>query len=143
MTAPFANPGPDERRRILTEARTIAVVGLSANRWRPSFGAAEYLQDAGYRIIPVNPNHAGASILDEPVVASLDDIAEPVDIVDVFRRPEFTPEIAEAAVRNGAHVLWLQLGVVNEGAARIAQPGGLTVVMDRCLATDHERFFGE
>jgi predicted CoA-binding protein len=143
VIAAFANPSAEERRRIIETARTIAIVGCSNNPWRPSRGNAEYLQDAGYRIIPVNPNLVGETILGEPVMASLDDIAEPVDIVNVFRRPEFTPEVAEAAVRIGAKVLWLQLGIENGEAARIAQAGGLIVVMNRCLATDHERFFGD
>jgi predicted CoA-binding protein len=134
---------PDERRRILESFRGIAVVGLSDNRWKPSYGVAEYLQEAGYQIIPVNPNHAGKSILGEEVYASLAGIPKPVDIVNVFRRAEFTPEVARQAVANGAKVLWLQLGIVNEEAARIARESGLTVVMDRCLATEHERFFSE
>lgn len=132
----------DERKHILETYRTIAVVGLSDNKWKPSYGAAEYLRDAGYEIIPVNPNHAGGTILGEPVYAALADIPKPVEIVNVFRRPEFTPDVARQAVAIGAEVLWLQLGIVNEEAARIAREGGLTIVMDRCLATEHERFFG-
>lgn len=134
---------PDERKRILETFRTVAVVGLSSNRWKPSYGVAEYLQDVGYEIFPVNPTYAGETILGRPVHASLAEIAEPVDIVDVFRRAEFTPDIARQAVQIGAKVLWLQLGIVNEEAARIAKDGGLVVVMDRCLATEHERFFSE
>lgn len=127
-------------RRILGENRVIAVVGLSNNWWRPSFFAAKYLQDHGYRIIPVNPNYE--VILGEPCFATLEDIPESVDVVDVFQRSEVIPPIAESAVGIGARVLWLQLGVVNEEAASIAKKGGLEVVMDRCMKIEHGRLFG-
>jgi predicted CoA-binding protein len=122
---------------ILGAARTIAVVGLSAKRFRPSHGVAEYLQRAGYRIIPVNPNIA--EVLGEKSYASLDAVPEPVDIVDIFRRPEHVPAIVEAAIRKGAKTIWMQEGVVHEDAARRAESAGLTVVMDRCILKDHRR----
>lgn len=122
---------------ILGSARTIAVVGLSARRFRPSYGVAEYMQRAGYRIIPVNPNIA--EVLGEKSYASLDAVPEPVDIVDIFRRPEHVPEIVEAAIRKGAKTIWMQEGVVHEDAARRAESAGLTVVMDRCILKDHRR----
>jgi uncharacterized protein len=122
---------------ILGSARTIAVVGLSAKRFRPSHGVAEYLQRAGYRIIPVNPNVA--EVLGEKSYASLDDVPGPVDIVDIFRRPEHVPEIVEAAIRKGAKAIWMQEGVVHEDAARRAESAGLAVVMDRCILKEHRR----
>lgn len=127
-------------RRILGESRVIAMVGLSANWWRPSFFAAKYLQDHGYRIIPVNPNYE--EILGEPCFPTLEDIQEPIDVVDVFQRSAVTPPIAKSAVRINARVLWLQLGVVNMEAASIATQGGLEVVMDRCMKIEHGRLFG-
>ena len=122
---------------ILGAARTIAVVGLSARRFRPSHGVAEYLQRAGYRIIPVNPNIA--EVLGEKSYPSLDAVPEPVDIVDIFRRSEHVPEIVEAAIRKGAKTIWMQEGVVHEDAARRAESAGLAVVMDRCILKDHRR----
>lgn len=127
-------------RWILQECRTIAVVGLSANWHRPSFFAAKYLQDHGYRIIPVNP--AYPEVLGERCYARLAEIPEPVDVVDCFRRSEEIPPLAEQAVSIGAKVLWLQLGVINEAAAEIARQGGLTVVSDRCMKIEHARLFG-
>jgi len=125
---------------ILGSARTIAVVGLSTNWHRPSFFAAKYMQDHGYRIIPVNPNYP--EILGRKSVASLFDIAEPVDIVDCFRKVGEMEQIARDAVAIGARVLWMQLGVVNHEAARIAIDGGLAVVMNRCVKIEHARQFG-
>jgi predicted CoA-binding protein len=122
---------------ILGEARTIAVVGLSARRFRPSHGVAEYLQRAGYRIIPVNPKIA--EVLGERSYASLDEVPEPVDIVDIFRRPEHVPAIVEAAIRKGAKTIWMQEGVVHEEAARRAESAGLAVIMDRCILKEHRR----
>jgi hypothetical protein len=127
-------------RRILGENRVIAVVGLSANWWRPSFFAAKYLQDHGYRIIPVNPNYD--EILGEPCFAALEDIPEAVDVVNVFQRSEVVPPIARSAVGLGARVLWLQLGVINEEAASIATEGGLEVVMNHCMKIEHGRLLG-
>ena len=122
---------------ILHTSRTIAVVGLSGKRFRPSYGVAEYLQKAGYRIIPVNPRES--QILGEKCYPSLDAIPEAVDIVDNFRRSEFVPDIVEAAIRIGAKVIWMQEEVVHEEAARRAAEAGLTVVMDRCILKDHRR----
>ena len=122
---------------ILHAARTIAVVGLSGKRYRPSHGVAEYMQRAGYRIIPVNPLET--SVLGEKCYPDLDAIPEPVDIVDIFRRSEFVPEIVEAAIRKGAKVIWMQEGVIHEDAARRAEAAGLAVVMDRCILKDHRR----
>jgi predicted CoA-binding protein len=130
---------PEERKKILETAKVIAVVGLSDNPWRPSHSVSEYMQDAGYEIIPVNPNRLGKQILGQTVYASLADIPKPVDIVNVFRPAQVTPKIAEQAVAIGAKVLWLQLGIANEEAARIAREGGVTVVMDRCISTEHGR----
>ena len=126
--------------RILSEARTIAIVGLSTNWHRPSFFAAKYMQDHGYRIIPVTPNYP--EVLGRKSVASLRDITEPVDIVDCFRKSSEIEPIARDAVAIGARVLWMQLGVVNHDAARIATDGGLAVVMNRCVKIEHARQFG-
>jgi predicted CoA-binding protein len=122
---------------ILGSAHTIAVVGLSPKRFRPSYGVAEYLQRAGYRIIPINPGVA--EVLGEKAYPSLDAVPGPVDIVDIFRRPEHVPEIVEAAIRKGAKTIWMQEGVVHEDAARRAESAGLAVVMDRCILKDHRR----
>jgi len=127
-------------RRILKEARTIAVVGLSANWWRPSYFAAKYMQEHGYRIIPVNP--AYPEVLGEKCYASLRDIPERVDIVDCFRKSEEIPPLAEEAIAIGAKVLWMQLGVINHEAAARARNAGLEVVMDRCVKIEHARLFG-
>lgn len=126
-------PPDDELRSILREARTIAVVGLSSKPDRPSYEVAGFLQERGYRIVPVNPNET--EVLDERAYPSLLDVpAEiPIEIVDVFRRAEETPPVAEQAVRRGAKVLWLQQGIVNEEARRIAEEAGLTVVMGVCI----------
>ena len=122
---------------LLAEARTIAVVGLSSKRYRPSHGVAEYMQRAGYRIIPVNPEET--TVLGEKCYPDLDSIPERVDIVDIFRRPEFVPEIVEAAIRIGARAVWMQEDVVHEEAARRAEAAGLEVVMDRCILKEHRR----
>jgi predicted CoA-binding protein len=122
---------------ILHSSRTIAVVGLSGRRFRPSYGVAEYMQKAGYRIIPVNPHES--RILGEKCYPDLDSIPEAIDIVDIFRRSEFVPEIVEAAIRKGAKVIWMQEGVVHEEAAQRAAAAGLTVIMDRCILKDHRR----
>jgi predicted CoA-binding protein len=123
--------------QLLKNAKTIAVVGLSGHRWRPSYGVSEYMQSAGYRIIPVNP--AEAEVLGEKAYPSLDDIPEPVDIVDVFRRSEFVPEIVDAAIRIHAKCVWMQEGVVHEAAAAKARAAGLEVVMDRCILKEHRK----
>jgi predicted CoA-binding protein len=127
-------------RRILKTCRTIAVVGLSANWFRPSYFAAKYLQEHGYRIVPVNP--AYPEILGEKCYAALSEIPYKVDIVDCFRRSEEIGAIADAAIAIGAKVLWMQLGVVNEEAKRKAEAAGLEVVMDRCIKIEHARLFG-
>jgi predicted CoA-binding protein len=129
------NPTDDELRALLTSARTIAMVGASANPERPSHGIMKQLLGAGYRVIPVNPKET--EVLGQPAVASLADIAEPVDIVDVFRRSEDTPAIADEAVALGAKALWLQLGVSNDDAAARATAGGLTVIMNKCIGATH------
>ena len=122
---------------LLKSARVIAVVGLSSNPMRPSYGVAEYMKNAGYRIIPVNPNET--EVLAERAVAKLEDIHERVDIVDVFRRSEFVPEIAESAIAIDAKALWLQEGVIHEAAAKRARDAGLFVVMDRCILKEHAK----
>jgi len=127
-------------RKILTENRTIAVVGLSANESRPSFFAAKYLQDHGYNIIPVNPRYE--SVLGVPCYPDLQSIPEPVDIVDVFQRPEAAPAVAQAAIEIKAKVLWLQLGVVSEEAKALAEEAGLEVVMNKCVKIEYARLFG-
>ena len=122
---------------ILRSSRTIAVVGLSAKRWRPSYGVAEYMQRVGYRIIPVNPQEQ--EILGEKCYPDLDSVPEPVDIVDIFRRSEFVPDIVEAAIRIGAKAVWMQEGVWHDQAAQRAIDAGLAVAMDHCILKDHRR----
>jgi uncharacterized protein len=122
---------------ILKQSRTIAVVGLSSKRFRPSYGVAEYMQRAGYCIVPVNPEER--EVLGEKCYADLDSVPEAIDIVDIFRRSEFVPEIVEAAIRKGAKAVWMQEGVIHEEAARRAAEAGLDVVMDRCILKDHRR----
>lgn len=126
-----------ELREILTQARTIAVVGASADPAKPSHEVAAYLQAQGYRIIPVNPR--GGTILGETVYPNLRAVPVPIDLVDVFRPPADCPPIAEDAVAVGAKALWLQLGIANADAARIAEAGGLRVVMDHCALIEHRR----
>jgi len=137
---PQSNATPQEVRDILQTARVIAVVGLSAHWYRPSYFAAKYMQDHGYRVIPVNPGYAEA--LGERAYPSLDAIPEPVDIVDVFRKPAELPTVAREAVAKGAKVLWMQLGLRSDEAARIATEAGLDVVMDRCVKIEHARILG-
>jgi uncharacterized protein len=122
---------------ILSNAHSIAVVGLSGKRYRPSYGVAEYMQRSGYRIIPVNPMEQ--QVLGETSYPDLDSVPEAIDIVDIFRRPEFVPEIVEAAIRKGAKAIWMQEGVIHEDAARRAVEAGLAVVMDRCILKEHRR----
>jgi len=124
-------PSDDELRSILGDARAIAVVGLSSNPTKDSFGVAEFLQSKGYRVVPVNPG--ATEVLGEMCYPSLSDVPEPTDVVDVFRRAEHAPEIAEQTVKIGAKVLWLQEGIVNDEARRIAEGSGLTVVMGLCM----------
>ncbi len=129
-------------RRILRQARTLAIVGLSADWFRPSFFAAKYMQEHGYRIRPVNPRYAGQSILGMPCVARLEDIDESVDLVDVFRRTEDVPPIARSAIAIGAQVLWQQIGVVNREADALVSAAGMDSVIDRCVKIEHARLFG-
>jgi uncharacterized protein len=126
------NPPDAELEALLRAARTIAVVGASSKVDRPSYGVFARLQRAGYRVIPVNPFET--EVHGERAVPTLADVPMPIDIVDVFRRAEETPSVAKDAVRVGAKVLWLQLGIVNDDAETIARAGGLSVVMDSCLA---------
>lgn len=130
----FENPSRDHIKEILTAARNVAVVGLSDKPDRVSYMVAEAMQKKGYRIIPVNPN--ATVILGETCYPSLTDIPEPVDIVNVFRRSETVVPVAQEAVKIGAKVFWLQLGIFNEEAADIARAGGLEVIMDRCIKVE-------
>lgn len=130
----------EKTRRILSRSKTIAVVGLSAQWHRPSYFAAKYMQEHGYRVIPVNPGYD--EILGEKCYKSLRDIPEKVDIVDCFRKSAEIPAIAEDAVAIGAKVLWMQLGVENAEARRKAESAGLEVVENRCVKIEHGRFFG-
>jgi predicted CoA-binding protein len=122
-------------KEILEKYKTIAVVGLSSQTWRPSYSVSQYMQSAGYRIIPVNPNET--EVLGEKAYPTLDDVPEPFEIVDIFRRSEYVPDIVDAAIRRRARVIWMQQGVVNEEAAARARSAGLDVVMDRCILQDH------
>lgn len=131
------NPSDAEIADLLTTARTIAVVGASSNPERPSHGIMAHLQQVGYRVIPVNPNET--EVLGERAYADLGSIREPVDIVDVFRRAEDTPEIADAAIAIGAKALWLQSGIRNDVAADRAAAGGLIVIQDSCIGVMHAR----
>jgi len=132
-------PIADPADKILRSARTIAVVGLSTNPRRPSYGVARYLQRAGYRIIPVNPNVS--EVLGERAYATLSELPGPVDVVEVFRRSEFAGAIVDEAIAIGAAAVWLQDGVVDEAAAERARAAGLDVVMDDCMMRRHESGF--
>ncbi len=129
----------DPITELLKTSRTIAVVGLSSNRSRPSYGVAEYLQSVGYRIIPVNPNES--EVLGEKSYPGLEAIPEKVEIVDIFRRPEAVPEVVESAIRIGAKAVWMQEGVMHPEAAERARQAGLAVVMDRCIFREHRLRF--
>jgi predicted CoA-binding protein len=122
-------------KEILESYQTIAVVGLSTSPWRASFGVSRYMQANGYRIIPVNPNET--EVLGEKAYPSLDDVPEPFQIVDIFRRSEYVPDIVEAAIRKGAKVIWMQESVSHEAAAGRARAAGLEVIMDRCILKEH------
>jgi predicted CoA-binding protein len=122
---------------LLKSSHTIAVVGLSSRRMRPSYGVSEYMQKAGYRILPVNPGET--AVLGEQAYSTLEEVPEKVDIVDIFRRAEFVPEVVEAAIRIGARAIWMQEGVIHAEAAARAREAGLTVVMDRCILKEHMR----
>ena len=132
-----APPSADPIFDILTKYKSIAVVGLSSNPVRPSYAVTEYMQSSGYHIIPVNPNET--DVLGEPSYARLEDAPQKIEIVDVFRRPEEVAPVVDAAIRVGAKVIWMQLGIANEAAARKAQAAGLTVVMDACMLVEHKK----
>ena len=127
-------------QRMIHSARTVAIVGLSSNHLRASYFVGFYLKRHGYRVIPVNPRES--QIFGEKSVASLTDISDPIDIVNVFRAPDALPGIARDAVAIGAKCLWCQFTVINEEGARIAEAGGLSVVMDRCIKVEHARYIG-
>lgn len=129
----------DSITQLLKKSKTIAVVGLSDSPLRPSYGVAAYMQSQGYRVIPVNPTIKGA--LGEKAVPSLSEVNEKIDIVDVFRRPEFVPEVVEEAIRMKVPAIWLQEGVVHEEAAERARKAGIEVVMDRCILKEHRARF--
>lgn len=122
-------------KEILESYKTIAVVGLSTSPWRAAFGVSRYMQANGYRIIPVNPNET--KVLGEKAYPSLDEVPEPFQIVNVFRRSMFVPDIVDAAIRKGAKVIWMQEGVIHEAAADRARSAGIDVVMDRCILKEH------
>ena len=133
----MSDASPEEIRDVLRSARTIAVVGLSDKPDRPSHGVAAYLKAHGYRIIPINP--AVREVLGEKAYARLEDVPEPIDVVDVFRRPEYVPGVVDAAIAVGAKVVWMQDGVIHEAAAAKARAAGLRVVMDKCMLREHRR----
>ena len=134
---PLHNPSPNEIQQLLRTARTIAVVGLSDKPDRDSHRVAAYLQQHGYRIIPVNP--AMAEVLGEKSYARLEDVLEPIDIVDIFRRPEAVPPIVDSAIAVGAKAVWMQLGIAHNAAADKARAAGLQVVMNKCILIEHRR----
>ena len=127
----------DPITEILKTSRTIAVVGLSSRKFRPSYGVSQYMQAAGYRIIPVNPGEA--RVLGEQAYARLEDIPEKVDIVDIFRRSEYVPDIVESAINIGAGAVWMQEGVVHDEAAERARRAGMVVVQDACILKEHAK----
>ena len=126
---------------ILAASKVIAIVGLSSRERRPSYQIAEYLQSAGYRIIPINPKET--EVLGAKAFASLEDVPEPIDVVNVFRRSVSVPPVVESAIRVGAKAVWMQEGVIHEEAARRARAAGLRVVMDRCILKEHSRWRAE
>ena len=145
MTTTASIPDMYDRLQLLQQYRHVAIVGVSADPYRPSHFVAIYLQAEGYDIIPINPRYAGQTLLGKRVYATLTEAkeaGEQIEVVDVFRRAENVPPIAEEAIAVGAKVLWLQLGIRNDAAAKKAQEAGLTVVQDRCIKIEHARFFG-
>ncbi len=128
---------------VLKDTKTVAMVGASANWNRPSFFAMKYMQQKGFRIIPVNPGVAGQAILGETVMADLDEIDEPIDMVDIFRNSEAAGSITDDAIKVGAKIVWMQLGVRNDDAAKRAEDAGLRVVMNRCPKIEYARLYGE
>jgi len=127
-------------KEILQMYKKIAVVGLSSDPGRASYGVTRYMQNSGYEITPVNPNEV--NVLGEKAYASLEEVPGPIEIVDIFRRPEFVPEVVEAAIRRKAKVIWMQLGVAHEESAQRARAAGLEVVMDLCILQEHMKYFG-
>jgi uncharacterized protein len=132
-----STPSPDPIAQILRSSKTIAVVGLSSNPRRPSHEVASYLQSVGYKIIPVNPNES--EVLGQKSYARLEDVPEPIDIVDVFRRPKEVPPVADSAIAVHAKVLWLQQGITHFAGAEKARAAGLTVIEDACLLVEHKK----
>ena len=126
-------------REVLEKYKTIVVVGLSSSTWRASFGVSRFMQNVGYRIIPVNPNET--EVLGEKAYSNLSEVPDPIEIVNIFRRPEYVPEIVETAIQRGAKVIWMQEGVIHEKAAERARQAGLDVIMDRCILKEHMRLF--
>ena len=137
---PHQNPSNDQLRTLLTEGRTIAMVGASSSPDKPSHGIMKKMLAAGYRVIPVNPRET--EVLGQKAFASLREIPEKVDIVDVFRKASDIPSVVDDVLASGAKTIWVQLGIYNEEAARYAEEQGLTVVMDRCIKVEHARFHG-
>jgi len=127
-------------KEILQKYKKIAVVGLSSDPGRASHGVSHYMQNSGYEITPVNPNEV--KVLGEKAYASLDEVPGPIEIVNIFRRPEFVPDVVDTAIRRNAKVIWMQLGVVHEVAAQRARAAGLEVVMDLCILQEHMKYFG-
>ena len=145
MATTASIPDMYDRLQLLQQYRHVAIVGVSADPYRPSHFVAIYLQAEGYDIIPINPRYAGQTLLGKRVYATLTEAkeaGEQIEVVDVFRRAENVPPIAEEAIAVGAKVLWLQMGIRNDAAAKKAQEAGLTVVQDRCMKIEHARFFG-
>ena len=140
MSTTADNLSAKEIRDILDDATTVAMVGLSGNWYRPSYFAAKYLLDRGYKVIPVNPNYE--EILGQPCVPDLAAIEEKVDVVDLFQRAEMVGQFVEPAAKLGATTFWMQLGIVNEAVAAEARQAGMTVVMDRCMKIEYARLFG-
>jgi hypothetical protein len=139
--APTTDVTTDAILEVLKKYKTIAVVGLSSNPMRPSFGVTEYMQESGYRIIPVNPNER--EVLGEKSYARLEDVPEKIEIVNVFRRAEEVPRVVESAIRIGAKAVWMQSGIENEAAAKKALAAGLVVIEDACILVEHRRRAGE
>jgi predicted CoA-binding protein len=139
LPQPSPDASVDPVTEILKTSHTIAVVGLSNRKMRPSYGVASYLKSTGYKIIPVNPWET--EVLEEKSYPKLEDVPEKVDIVDIFRRSEFVPEIVDAAIRIGARAVWMQEGVIHEDAAEKARQAGLVVVMDHCIFKEHAKRF--
>jgi hypothetical protein len=138
---PKRNASSADIDALLGRTRTIAVVGLSPKPDRPSYGVAQYLKAAGYRIIPVNPN--ATEVFGEKAYATLQDVPGDVDVVDIFRKPEDVPPVVDAAIAKGAKAVWMQTGIVNNAAAEAARAAGLSVVMDRCMMVEHRRWKGQ